>query len=260
MKENTLKRLIAIAAAAVMLGGCGYIEDFSEDGTDKNASAGAAVSEEQTDNGEDTADDESEEEQTDVSDGSADETSSEDSSDLSSEESSSASDSETDVGENCYVNGEFGFTLPLPEGTEYYENEDILKESFDNSEVLFRSLMDTKSNDKFNMSVQLWETSKTLDDFAKDRWENADRVNNENIADEEAQQDHIQILDTSNEAIGQKPAQAVIERLDGANGTFYSLRVYISISDGQYIYIQGNCYDEDTVGMLYACVLGISFS
>ncbi|MGN0634360.1 MAG: hypothetical protein ACI4JW_10905 [Oscillospiraceae bacterium] len=253
MKENTLKRLIAIAAAAVMLGGCGYIEDFSEDGTDKNASAGAAVSEEQTEDSADTADDESSEGQTDVTDESADENSAEDSSELSSEESSSASDSENDVDESCYVNGEFGFTLPLPEGTEYYENEDILKESFDDSEVLFRSLMDTKSNDLFNMSVQLWETSKTLDDFAKDRWENADRVNNEGL-------DTIQILDTSNEAIGEKPAQAVIERLDGANGTFYSLRVYISISDGQYIYIQGNCYDEDTVGMLYACVLGISFS
>lgn len=254
---KTRKYLIAILAAAMLLCGCGDVSD--EPAAEEDT---VSAQEQMTDeNSEDVSEEDNQESdmQTEPSADSSEAEVSEPAESAPSESvtaTDSAEDSTPDEsGEGgVYSNSEFGFTLPLPEGTEYNEIEDTLKPTFDDDEIQFRALMETVSSDSFNMAVQIYETAKTTDDFAKARWEYADRVNGSDSEDE------VTILDTSNADIGGKPAQIVTEKLTGTNGTFCTLRAYIQISDNRYIYIQGNCFDEDTMNMLRVCAEGLEFS
>ena len=246
------KLIIAVIAAALTLCSCGAVsgETAAEDEKETKPSAEQTAevqqdTEPQTGESDTVETDESTQD-TDVSD----ETGDPDDESSDTDPQDESADGQQSGG---YYNAEFGFTLPLPEGTEYNEFEDVLKPSFDDDEVEFRALMETVSSDSFNISVQLLETAKTLDDFAKDRWEYADNVNN-------AGEEQVTILDTSNAPIGGRSAQVITEKLEGANGTFYTLRVYIQTADGQYIYIQGNCFDLETLAHLEGCAESLYFS
>lgn len=253
---KTQKYLIAVLAAAMLLCSCGDISDKPA-AEEETVSAQERLTDE---NSADVSED-------DIAEPDPQDEPTADSSETEVSEPAESYPSEskvaTDIGEDSvpdetdqsivYNNREFGFTLPLPKGTEYNEFEDTLKPTFDDDEIQFRTLMETVSSDSFNMAMQLYETAKTTDDFAKARWEYADRVNNSDSEDE------VTILDTSNADIAGRPAQIVTEKLTGTNGTFCTLRAYIQISDGQYIYIQGNCFDEDTMNMLRVCAEGLEF-
>lgn len=254
---KTKKYLIAVLAAAMLLCSCGDISDEPA-AEEETVSAHEQITDENSADGseDDIAEPDPQDEPTaDSSETEVSEPAESYPSESSSIDDSTEDSTPDDIGtEGTYSNNEFGFTLPLPEGTEYNEVEDTLKPTFDDDEIQFRALMETVSSDSFNMAVQIYETAKTTDDFAKARWEYADRVNNSDSGDE------VTILDTSNADIGGKPAQIVTEKLTGTNGTFCTLRAYILISDGQYIYIQGNCFDEDTMNMLRVCAEGLEFN
>lgn len=250
-------RLAAAIAAVIMLAGmsgCGYIEDLPADEDDTIVSSSQDESDEES---EPTDESENESEPSDESSDDSAESAADSSEAASSQESTSSSEpgaAGVEMSGDSYTNSEFGFTMTLPEGTEYYDIEDVLKPAFDNESVEFRALMETKSTDSFNMAVQLYSTTLTLDDFAKLRWEYADNINNSDYGDK------VEILDTSNAEVGGKPAQLITEVLTGDNGTFYTVRLYSQISDSEFIFIQGNCYDEATLETLVSCAQSLSFS
>lgn len=250
-------RLAAAIAAVIMLAGmsgCGYIEDLP---ADKDDTIVSSSQDESGDESEPADESENESEPSDESSDDSAESAADSSEAASSQESTSSAEpgaAGVEMSGDSYTNSEFGFTMTLPEGTEYYDIEDVLKPAFDNESVEFRALMETKSTDSFNMAVQLYSTTLTLDDFAKLRWEYADNINNSDYGDK------VEVLDTSNAEVGGKPAQLITEVLTGENGTFYTVRLYSQISDSEFIFIQGNCYDEATLETLVSCAQSLSFS
>ena len=147
---------------------------------------------------------------------------------------------------------------PLPDGAEYNEYEAELQPSFDDDAVQFRPLMETIISDNTNMAVQLWNTQETLDDFVQARRDYVDSTNSqaEELKAEGTPYDTAELLEVSDAAVGGVEARIVTERLDGSNGTFYTLRAYYSLGGGNYIYIQGNCYDEAALAQLKTCAEG----
>lgn len=254
--ENKNKLFAAITAMIMLVGmsGCGYIEDLPAEDEDMNISSSQ---EEPADESQDEDASENDSEPVDESSEEPVESTADSSEESSSQESTSSAEpgaAGVEMSGDSYTNSEFGFTMKLPEGTEYYDIEDVLKPAFDNESVEFRALMETKSTDSFNMAVQLYSTTLTLDDFAKLRWEYADNINNSDYGDK------VEVLDTSNAEVGGKPAQLITEVLTGENGTFYTVRLYSQISDSEFIFIQGNCYDEATLETLVSCAQSLSFS
>ena len=235
MRKDTIKKIAAFCAALAMMtaAGCGYIEDLP---AEEGSGAGSSLAE-TVDNAEESAADESVE--------SAD-----------AEEDSQAEDN-AQAG-NVYTNEEFGFSLPLPDGAEYNEYEAELQPSFDDDAVQFRPLMETIISDNTNMAVQLWNTQETLDDLVQARRDYVDSTNSqaEELKAEGTPYDTAELLEVSDAAVGGAEARIVTERLDGSNGTFYTLRAYYSLGGGNYIYIQGNCCDEAALAQLKTCAEG----
>lgn len=235
MRKDTIKKIAALCAALAMMtaAGCGYIEDLP---ADEGSGAGSSLAE-TVDNAEESAADESTE--------SADEA----------EDSQAEEDAQAG---NVYTNEEFGFSLPLPDGAEYNEYEAELQPSFDDDAVQFRPLMETIISDNTNMAVQLWNTQKTLDDLVQARRDYVDSTNSqaEELKAEGTPYDTAELLEVSDAAVGGAEARIVTERLDGSNGTFYTLRAYYSLGGGNYIYIQGNCCDEAALAQLKTCAEG----
>lgn len=270
--KKKLKTAAAVFAAVLTLSaaGCGYVEELepeqdgaglvsqendSEAGTDNDSQF------EQPDSNADGTDD-SPSDSGEVTDSQtlAPADSESDSSDMSAADSlpddvvEVPQDSEKNSG-NSYVNAEFGFTLPLPEGTTWQEFEDTEPmPAFDDAAVQFRPLMETENTNDQVISVQHWKTDKTTDDFAKEAW---DRDYRNAGTDENG--DTIEVLNTSNSEVGGKAAQLVTERLTGGNGEFYSASLYIAIADGEYIYMHISCYDEATLDELCGYITSTTF-
>lgn len=227
MRKDTIKKIAALCAALAMMtaAGCGYIEDLP---ADEGSGAGSSLAE-TVDNAEESAD----------------------------EAEDSQADDDAQAG-NVYTNEEFGFSLPLPDGAEYNEYEAELQPSFDDDAVQFRPLMETIISDNTNMAVQLWNTQKTLDDLVQARRDYVDSTNSqaEELKAEGTPYDTVELLEVSDAAVGGAEARIVTERLDGSNGTFYTLRAYYSLGGGNYIYIQGNCCDEAALAQLKTCAEG----
>ncbi|MCD7741068.1 MAG: hypothetical protein LUI06_02545 [Ruminococcus sp.] len=254
------KRLLALALALGMLAsfsGCREVDDDSSDSlvTTEAVEASSDASE---------ADQSSTEEESAAQSG---EESEEGTADVDADEESEAEESEADDAflesqDSSYVNHELGFTLPLPEGTECEDQDDEFKASFDDEDVQFRSIMDTVSNDRFNLTVQIYQTEKTLDDFAEDREEYVDSKNSSSNEDDteavtyEILSSDMETIGTSDDAVN---ALVVTEKQTSDSSVFCTLRVYIELYAGQYIYIQGNCYDEDTLATLRECAEGFMF-
>lgn len=257
MRKDTIKKIAALCAALAMMtaAGCGYIEDLP---ADEGSGAGSSLAE-TVDNAEESAADDTEESAAEENMESVEDI--ESAADESTESADEAEDSQAEEDAqagNVYTNEEFGFSLPLPDGAEYNEYEAELQPSFDDDAVQFRPLMETIISDNTNMAVQLWNTQKTLDDLVQARRDYVDSTNSqaEELKAEGTPYDTVELLEVSDAAVGGAEARIVTERLDGSNGTFYTLRAYYSLGGGNYIYIQGNCCDEAALAQLKTCAEG----
>ena len=266
-KRNTL--LAAIMAVSMLAAvGCGNLEDVEPEKDGANLLETTAHDDHQPPEDNEGGDDEND--QQNESDGEEtypdeqlpdpDEDTESEESDESTAEEDSAADGESDGGDTAtpptegdsYYNPEFAFTVPLPQSLKWTLYDEQMMPCFDDSNGKFRPLMQTENEGDVVLTIEEYQTLRTLDDIVKAAWDRDYRNAGEG-------DDKYEVLDTQVLDFGGRAGQLVTEKLNSSNGEFFYCNLYITVADGDYIHMKVTCLDQTQHDSFVASLMNTTF-